>query len=38
MLPALLGFAVDGAEFLFDGAEIGHEGVQVHVLALIQRL
>ncbi|TNN48014.1 hypothetical protein EYF80_041786 [Liparis tanakae] len=29
---------VDGAQLLFDGAEVGHEGVQVHVLALVQRL
>lgn len=31
-------FGVDGAELLFDGAEVGHERVQVHVLALVQRL
>lgn len=31
-------FGVDGAEFLFNGAEVGHEGVEIHVLPLIQRL
>lgn len=29
---------VDGAEFLFDRAEISHESVKIHVLPLIQRL
>lgn len=33
-----VGLGVDGAELLFDGAEVCHESVQVHVLALIQRL
>lgn len=35
---AAVGFGVDGAEFLLNGAEIGHQSVQIHVLPLIQRL
>lgn len=31
-------FGIDGAEFLFDGAEICHESIEIHVLPLIQRL
>lgn len=31
-------FGVDGAEFLFDGAEVGHESIQIHILPLIQGL
>ncbi len=33
-----VGFGVDGAEFLLDGAEISHESIEIHVLPLIQRL
>lgn len=31
-------FGVDAAKFLFDGAEVGHERIQVHVLPLVQCL
>lgn len=30
--------AVDSAELLFDGAEIGHEGIEVYILALVKCL
>lgn len=33
-----VGFGVDGAEFLFDGAEISHQSIEIHILSLIQRL
>lgn len=32
---AAVGFTVDGAELLFDGGEISHESIQVHVLSLV---
>lgn len=31
-------FGVDSAEFLFDGAEVGHESIKIHILPLIQGL
>lgn len=33
-----VGFGVDGAELLFDRAEIGHERIEIHILPLVQRL
>lgn len=31
-------FGVDGAEFLFNWTEVGHEIIKVYILPLIQRL
>lgn len=33
-----VGFGVDGAELLFDRAEISHERIEIHILPLVQRL
>lgn len=35
---AAVGFGVNGAELLFNGAEISHKSIKIHVLPLIQRL
>lgn len=32
---AAVGFTVDGAELLFNGGEISHESVQVHIFSLV---
>lgn len=33
-----VGFGVNAAELLFNGAEVGHESIQVHILPLVQCL